>query len=193
MPSMTFRGATLRYFDCRLQEGGAFTRIHASADFSDTIRESMGWPAISDEIQSCKLSGKLAGEHFVLTPNDKALSQYQFQLPVGEVTDFEVVHVAEEGKESTRTEVRFKMRTSSNEAAARLYEYISKVGKTGASLKLKYSAQAELEEQPEEPEVNEEQPPLDNVLNMAGSGRQRKQRTRGDMSAVVVQEDASLQ
>ncbi len=197
MPSLTFRGAFIRYFDCRLQEGGAFTRIHASADLSDPIREAMDWPQIADEIESCKLSGSLAAEHFVMTPTDKALKSHEFQLPVGEVTDFEVARVKEDDGESVRTELRFKMRSASGSAAALLFEYLSTVGKAPAAMKLRYSEQGSLTEETseaiEKQEVgdddageNEAQPPLDNVLNSMGSGRTRQRNRRGAPVAAAV-------
>lgn len=155
----------------------------------------MGWPNIADEIESCKLSGQLAGDNMVLTPADKTLKQYEFQLGIGEVTDFEIARVKDDDKESTRTELRFKIRTASGSAAAQLYDYLSKVGKAPAAMKLKYSEQGSLTDQPETSEsaadeAPEEQPPLDNLMNMVGSGRKRKQRTRGEMSASVQVEDA---
>ena len=197
MPYLTFRGSHVRYFDCRLQEGGAFTRIHASSDFSEPIREAMGWPQISSEIESCKLSGTLAGDNLVVTPADKTLKQYVFQMGVGEVTDFEVVRVKEEDGESVRTELRYKIRTNASSAAAQLYEYLSTVGKAPAAMKLRYSEQGTLTEQDgdasnagEKEEVDgeqeEQQPPLDNLMNAMGSGRKKERNRRGAPVAPAV-------
>jgi len=179
---MILRGSFIRYFDCRIQEGGAFTRIHASSDFSEPVREAMGWPQISPEIESCKLSGTLAGDNMVLTPADKGLKQYEFQLGIGEVTDFEVARVKDDDGDSMRTELRYKIRTAAGSAAAQLFEYLSKVGKAPGAMKLKYSEQGSLVDAGEpaaEKDETEEQPPLDNALNSMGSGREKKKSKRG--------------
>lgn len=196
MPSLTFRGAFIRYFDCRLNESGTFTRIHGSADFSEPIREAMGWPQISSEIESCKLAGTLAGDNLVVSPTDKTLKQFEFQMGVGEVTDFEVVRVKEEDGDSIRTELRFKIRTTAGTAAAQLYDYLSKVGKAPAAMKLRYSEQGSLTEETSEAvekqeagddaSENEAQPPLDNVLNSMGSGRTKQKNRRGAPVAAAV-------
>ena len=193
LPTLTFRGGFIRYFDCRLQEGGPFTRLHLTSDLSEPIREAMGWPAIPAEIESCKLSGSLAGDNMVVTPADKALKQYEFQLGIGEVGDFEIARIQD--GEAKRTELRFKVRTASASAAAQLFDYLASVGQAPAAMRIKYAEQQSLTEEeaaaasaePAKQEVtDEEQPPLDNSLNAMGSGRTKQKQRRGAPMAPAV-------
>jgi hypothetical protein len=159
MPTLLFRNVTIRYFDCRRSEADLFVRIHLSADLTDIVCERMEWNTIPDSIESCKLSGQLAGESFVLTPNDRPLASHEMQLACGEVGDFQVARISE--GDAVKTELRFVIRTAAIDAAAKLVGFWKPIGRADSKLKLSYSEQAELEmegggEEEEAPEAEVE-------------------------------------
>jgi len=144
---MTFRGCRIRYIDIRRDEGGMFTRLHVSTDYSDTVARKMEWPdEIPSVVKQGKLSGLLSLSNFILTPNDKALRLHEINLKAHEASDFQLVRSGgnEEEGEAPKTELRFIMRTPDIEAPARLGAYFNAIGEGNASLKLDYAQQEKL-------------------------------------------------
>lgn len=137
MKSITFRGAHVRYFDGRQEEGGAFVRIHMTAEFSDTVVDEMQWEDPGHSATDTKLEGELMASNFILTPGDKALSQYEIQFGIRSVEDFKMVRVAD--GESKRRELRFTIRSSAAGVAAMMDDYIRRVGDHQGSLKVSYA------------------------------------------------------
>ena len=157
---MTFRGCRIRYIDIRRDEGGMFTRLHVSTDYSDTVARKMEWP---DEIPRVVKQGKLAGllslSNFILTPNDKALRLHEINLKAHEASDFQLHRSGgnEEEGEAPKTELRFIMRTPDIEAPARLGLYFNAIGEGNASLKLDYAQQEKLDLDDASNEVEKEE------------------------------------
>lgn len=184
MPNLSFRSFIIRHFDVRRNEGGVFTRLHVTSDPSDVINGRMDWEHIPDSVESCKLSGKLAGESITLSPTDKSLAQYEIQLPCGDVGDFSIHRVQADEGDSTSTELRFVIRTASIAASASLSEYWSKVGDAPCAMKLRYSEQSEIEEKAEEtePETNAEPTQIsmvDGMKLMSSGAKPKRDKTRG--------------
>lgn len=168
MESITFRGAFVRYFDGRQEEGGAFVRIHMTADFSDVVINEMEWEDPGHSATDSKLEGELMGSNFILTPGDKSLSQYEIQFGIRSVEDFKMVRVAD--GESKRRELRFIVRSSAAGVAAMVDDYIRRVGDHQGALKVSYSREEQQalplrtaspakEKEPEAPEPKAEAAP----------------------------------
>lgn len=156
---MTFRGCRIRYIDIRRDEGGMFTRLHVSTDYSDTVARKMEWPdEIPSVVKQGKLSGLLSLSNFILTPNDKALRVHEINLKAHEASDFQLHRSGgnEEEGEVPKTELRFTMRTSDIEAPARLGAYFNALGEGNASLKLDYAQQEKLNLDASSEEAKEE-------------------------------------
>jgi hypothetical protein len=146
MPKILFRGATLRHVTIQDDEAGVFTRIHVSADYSDTVARAMEWEEkIADGITSAKLEGSLNATNLVLTPNGNGLKQNEVKLDVSEVADFQFFRSkpGEDGG-AVETELRFVILCNQPGAAALLEDYKRTVGKGKAALRVGYEEQSEL-------------------------------------------------
>ena len=173
MPKITFRGTRIRYIDIRRDEAGVFTRVHFSAQYSTPVQESMGWDEIPESISQCKLTGQLNASMMILTPHDPALAAYERQLSINEVSDFAVHRTQKD--ESTRTELRFIARTPADGMVAIIEDYFRAVGDAEAALTVRYSEQAELDEQEDLPLAEGE----DDGANTLASVTTMKRRARG--------------
>lgn len=139
---VTFRGAKIRYYDGRHQEGGSFIRIHITTEFTQPVLEAMGWTDPGPSGSEVNLIGEMVGTHLVLTPNEKNLRDQEISLDINEVSAFKLVTI--EKNESKRRELRFVVRSPSPEAAALVDGYVRKVGDFEAALKVSYSKQETL-------------------------------------------------
>lgn len=143
MHSTIFRGTKIRFADLRrAKEAGLFTRIHLTSDWTDLIRDAMGWEDLPDSISSAKLDGGLIGKTMVLTPN--GLKQHEIQLDVHDVGNFEYATVAD-GEDSQHSELRFVMRTAAVGAAALIENYMRVVGEAVGELRISFERQDELD------------------------------------------------
>jgi hypothetical protein len=140
--SITFRGAHIRYYDGRLEEGGAFVRIHMTTDFSQPVMEEMDWEDPGSSVMSAKLEGQLLATHLVLTPGDAKLRKEEVQFDISEVLDFNVASVKE--GDSRGRELRFIVRSSAAGVAAIVEQYVRRVGDHQGALKVSYTKQEEL-------------------------------------------------
>lgn len=168
MESITFRGAFVRHYDGRKGEGGAFVRIHMTADFSDTVVEALEWEDPGHSSTDTKLEGELMASNFILTPGDKMLAQYEIQFGIRSVGDFKMVRVVD--GESKRRELRFTIGSNVAGVAAMVDDYIRRVGDHQGALKVSYSreeqqalplrtASTAKEKEPEAPEPKAEAAP----------------------------------
>jgi hypothetical protein len=140
---ITFRGARIRYFDGRQEEGGAFVRIHMTSEFSTTVMEAMGWTDPGASVTDAKLEGELHATNFVLTPGDKQLVGHEIQFDIRSVEDFKVVTVHEK-ESSSRRELRYVVRSSAEDVAAMVDSYIRRIGDHQGLLAVSYTKQQEL-------------------------------------------------
>lgn len=140
--SIVFRGAFIRYFDGRQEEGGAFVRIHMTSEFTTPVMEEMGWDDPGGSVTDAKLSGELHATHLVLTPGDKQLRQSEIQFDIRDVGDFKMVSV--EKDETKRRELRFVVRSSAADTAGLVDGYIRQIGEHQGVLRVSYTKQEEL-------------------------------------------------
>lgn len=152
MPAIHFRGAILRHFDVRRDEGGVFCRAHFTADYSAPVISAMGWEELPDGITSAKLEGRLDCQNFILTPNGKELAKdYEIDLPASEASDFQFFRVQGDDGESTSMELRFIIRTTAQEAEMWLGKYMRSIGEGRGALKINHTKQEELFDEQSEP------------------------------------------
>ncbi|HOK47391.1 MAG TPA: hypothetical protein PLK67_15725 [Bryobacteraceae bacterium] len=113
MPSVLFRGAFIRHAVLQDDdEAGPFRRIHFTADFSEPVRQHMGWEELPEGLTSGKLAGELSGTHLILTPNGRELKQHELQISCSQVNDFQVFRVKNDDGKTTHTELRFIVRSN---------------------------------------------------------------------------------
>lgn len=141
--AITFRGAHIRYFDGRQEEGGAFVRVHMTADLSTPVMESMEWDDPGPSVTEAKLDGELHATHLILTPGDKMLRDREIQFDIRTVEDFKMVRV-KAGEDSTRRELRFVARSSAPGVAAMIDDYIRIIGEHQGVCRVSYVKQEEL-------------------------------------------------
>ena len=120
------RGAYFRHCVMQDEEAGAFIRANMTADLSTPVCEEMGW-SIGKGGEDGKLKGRLDARSMILTPVDTQLQQHELQSVCGEVGDFEWFEVKDQGNQSARWELRFKVRFPI-EAAAFIANYKQRVG-----------------------------------------------------------------
>jgi hypothetical protein len=140
---ITFRGSHIRYFDGRQEEGGAFVRIHMTSEFSTPVMQAMDWTDPGTSVTDAKLEGELHATNFVLTPGDKQLAAHEIQFDIRSVEDFKVVTVHEK-ESSSRRELRYVVRSSAPDVAAKVDQYIRRVGDHQGALVVSYTKQEEL-------------------------------------------------
>lgn len=188
--SVVLNGVEIRYNDTRRDEGGVFNRIHIVFKPSQPVQEAMGWDDLPDSIPSGKLTGLMTATHVILTPTDKKLKQHELQFAVNEIRDFGFTSKADD--EGNIVERTIKATVVTNEKIAALVEnWLAVVGEASAVAKVGYTVQERLPgtdsvvddkqkvlEMRKEPDA----PVSDNDLNASGSGREKKKRTRGEMS-----------
>lgn len=145
MPQITFRGTTLRYIDIRRDEGGSFTRLHLTADYSEPVQQAMGWEPIPESVTTCKLSGKINAVNMVLTPTDAALRRSEIQMEASEVGDFTLAPTKDDAGDVTGHELRFILRTNESAAWAALGQYFVTIGQGTAVLKVTFAEQTTLD------------------------------------------------
>lgn len=200
--SVVFNGCEIRYFDLRRDEGGVFSRIHIAFSPSEPVMRALGWDPWPDSIPRGPLTGRLAGTHIILTPTDKVLKKHEIQFGVSEVRDFSFTsETNDEGHIISRT-IRATVVTGEKIAAV-IENWLAVVGEASAVAKLGYTVQQQLpgtelvddkqtviefrQQQQAEDDGATESPEAANLgineVNRAGSGRKRKQRPRGEMSA----------
>lgn len=185
MPKLIFRAAVIRFVDLRYDEKSktTYTKINFTAAFSEPVREAMEWGEPPAGFASAKLDGEFTASHLILTPNGRELKASELQINAKEIGNFELVRVNNDGGDSTSNELRFQVITPDPEAAAKLSEYISVVGKGEAQLRVNYEAQSELEMEAEETQeklISDEQAAdtikEETMAAGASSGRGRKKR-----------------
>lgn len=145
MPKLIFRGASVRYFDTRMSQGGeaVFVRIHVSADFTELVRTAMEWQELPDSFTEGKLSGEIAA-HQISMKGSKGLG-LSFEMAVKSIADFKVVTIKEEN--SSHRELRFVIVTDEHGAYTTVGNFVETAGKATCQLTVHYSEQAQITEE----------------------------------------------
>ena len=167
--NIIFRGAVLKHFDGRQnQEGSDYTtKLYFSAEFSDTVQEQMGWDDPGECLKPGKpagLVGELLGMNLILTPGDKKLKDFEIQLGVKDVIDFQVVVLKDDEGEPAGRQLRFTVRTPQDGAAAMAEQYIRRVGRHESQLRITYLPQAKQEQLSLEETKPSDQEPIGTFL-----------------------------
>lgn len=162
MPKLIFRGSFIRFVDLRYDEKAKtrYVKLNMSAEFTDPVREAMGWSPLPDSFTGADLSGELTATKFVLTPNGKEINT-ELALDVKQVADFSVVRVKDDQEGATHCELRFQIVTTAKGAAALAEAYLDVVGKGQGQLRVNYEEQTKMDLGGEEPQserlISEEQ------------------------------------
>lgn len=186
MPKMTFRGAYIRHYDGRHEEGGQFIRLHLTADFSEPVRKSMGWDlsdleelpglvklaeefpddyrrimmALPQNVTQGKLVGDLAATSIEMIPNGAELKTHAMTLDCTSISDFNFFRVKQDNGTS-ELELRFTALIRHPGSASKLEGYIEAIGSSPAQLKVGYTKQAELDLDGAEATEDDEEEELD--------------------------------
>ncbi len=149
----------MRYYDGRQnKEGGPFTRIHLSADFTQPICDAMEWGDPQDGAKSSKLEGSLSATNLIITPNGRELKQHEMQLNVQEIRDFTFVRgtTDEETGKVKADRLDFIAISVQPGAGALVESYIAMIGKGAGQLRVGYEEQSKMDLEKADP-VDEDQ------------------------------------
>ena len=140
--NITFRGASLSHCVMTTDESGAFLRLNAKADYTDTIRDEMSWDELGDNSKSMELAGEIPGGNLVLTCQQAGIDGSFPELQIGfdAVRAFKAVRVKEKDQESSRVELRFQIITRDHASATVVFEYKATVKKALGELRLTQDA-----------------------------------------------------
>ena len=142
---ITFRGAHIVNFDMRQSSNGetSFVRVHMRADFSDPVREAMGWDPRPEGWGGGSLDGELAGVEMMLKPSQGELGKYAFKMPIRTVKNFELIV---KGSDDEEEEIlAFTVETNAKRAYAPLGLWVENIGTAKAALTVTYAEDEQLE------------------------------------------------
>ena len=146
MPNTVFRGAFVRYADVRCDdEAGKFIRLHLTADWTDVVRDHMGWEDVPETVSRATLSGTLNALRMTLTPAQKELKQHELAIDITEAADFVLVRQEDEEGEPKGSELRFMVRTTQAGAGAMIENYIERIGRGAGQLVIAHEKQEGLD------------------------------------------------
>lgn len=135
---LIFRGAkVLRAHICR-DQAGVFNRIYMSSDFTEAVRDEMGWGDPPNGFTQGKLEGALNASHVMLTPDRQDLRQFELNMDVTEISDFQFFVVNDSKNDTSSTELHFTIRTPTDGAESQVANYLRRVGDTASQLRVSY-------------------------------------------------------
>lgn len=139
---MIARGAGLKHCVTQEDEGGAFVRINAKADYSGPVMEAMEWPEIHDKLKKGEMDGELSEGSLSIVSQQALLdgSFPELTLTFESIKNFKFARVKEKDQQSTHLELRFQIVSRDTHAAALCYEYKRAVKKSLGLLTLKSKA-----------------------------------------------------
>jgi hypothetical protein len=142
--TITFRGVILKDMDMRQTAKGAatFLRIHLTSDFTDVIREALGWDDLPDSYRAGEpTDSSLTGVKLTVRPNGVELKKYAFTMPIRLIRDFAVVTV-KDGEDEVR-QLNFTVETSAKGAYKTIGAFIDAIGHGRCQAKVEYAAEDE--------------------------------------------------
>ncbi len=148
--NIRFRGAQVRYYDTRKDDGGAYTRIYMTARADKDARKKMAWDDAGEDgwpgegVKQGKLSGILSATNFILTPSDKELSKHEIDTGCNKISDFSfsVEHDAEGNRKSLS--IQFVVRSNHPDASQKIDRYFRNIQDALGELKVDYTKQEKL-------------------------------------------------
>lgn len=157
---ITFTGVVLRSFT-RNPKGGT---AKFSANFTQSLCETMGWGGITNGQTSADLDGSLAATVAQLQPKDGALARWMIEFQASTVKSFQAIRYELEGKKKKgfRYEVHFDVGFQDMTACKLLEEFMTHAGDTKSVLTVSYTKAAEQTNL-----VDENTPTLDEMRRQA--------------------------
>lgn len=152
MAKIEFTGLFLRSFTGDRDKSGPYITIECTANYSKAVCAKMSWPERPEAQTKGDLVGELVAEKLILTPNQK-LSKDQLELSIQSVSHFVFHVITNKDGESTRTELRFRVKTVEAKCAGLIEEFYRIVTpEAKGSMSVTYSEQKQLplEEREEE-------------------------------------------
>jgi len=146
MPTLTLRGAHIRFVDLRYEpkSKSVYTKVNFTAVYSKPVRDEMEWPELPEGMPTADLEGEYTATKLTLAPN--GLEASTIELEAKDMGGFSVHRVkAKDDPESFEEELRFQVVTPDRHAAKKLATYLEIVGHGEAQLKIKYNAQSAME------------------------------------------------
>jgi hypothetical protein len=148
--NIRFRGAVMRYYDTRSDDGGAYTRIYMTARADKDVRKKMTWDESGDEawpgegVKQGKLAGTLSSTTLIFTPNDKELAKHEIEIGCNKVSDFSFsVETDSEGNRKSLS-IQFVVRSNHPDASVKADRYFRNVQSAVGELKVDYTKQEKL-------------------------------------------------
>jgi hypothetical protein len=157
MNKLILRGATIRFVDIRKGATGILVKLNMTADFTDVVRNEMGWGEAAEGFNSGDLEGELAASHAILTPNDRTLRQSnELQFDVLKADRFQYFRTVDHSNSTTSEELRFCLHSAMEGVGALAENYLRAVGDKVAQLRISYTPEPVQQTLP----TGEEQPTL---------------------------------
>lgn len=153
--NIRFRGAQVRYYDTRKDDGGAYCRIYMTARADREVRKKLAWDEAEawpgEGVKQGKLSGILSATTLILTPNDKELQKFEIEIGCNKVSDFTfgVEYDAEGNRKSLS--IQFVVRSNHPDASQKIDRYFRNIQDALGELKVDYTKQEKLPLEEEAP------------------------------------------
>ena len=157
MSKLEFSGAWLRGVSLDRDKSGPYMKLEFGSNYSGPVCKAMGWNEAPYGEKQGVLIGALVASNLILTPNKK-LSKEQLDLAITTVDHFTFHVLKSTDGESTRTELRFNVKSVEANMAGVVEEFYRLVTEEAkGKCVVTYSEQKQMDLAPEEPAGDEEQ------------------------------------
>lgn len=182
MSNSILRGAALAHCVIQSNEAGTFLRMNARADYTETIREEMGWDELGLRSRMIELDGEVAAGRLALTSQQQSLDGTCQQLRIGfeSMSKFRAVRCKAKDQQSTHIELRWHIISRDPDAATLAMAYKGEV-KEGLG-EMRISVGEEPIEEPE-PEGGPQMTIHEGMRLAKGGNGKPPRRTRAEVMA----------
>lgn len=122
MAKIEFSGVFIRSFSGNRDKTGPYLELQFTANYTAPVCKDMGWNSEPYGEKQGVLIGALVGTKLIFTPNKK-LSKDEMQLDITTVDHFTFHVLKSADGESTRTELRFNVKSIETGAAGLVEEF----------------------------------------------------------------------
>ena len=139
MAVINFVGVTLRQVSRETGSG----KLYFTAELTPAISRAFEWDAISDKATSSDMDGEISGGTLTLSPKELGMKLAAFTCEFGTLNKLEIVRLEIEktrGK-GHRSEVRFVVKFSGADTAAKAERWLTKIGEAKGTLEVSYAKQ----------------------------------------------------
>ena len=189
MSNSILRGAALAHCVIQSNEAGTFLRMNARADYTETIREEMGWDELGLRTRMADLDGEVAAGRLALTSQQQTLDGGCPELRLGfeSMGKFRAVRCKAKDAQSSHVELRWHIISRDPNAAALAMTYKSEVKDGLGELRISVG-----EDPIEEPEGDGNQMTIHEGMKLAkGTGGKPKKLTRHEQLAAAASANAA--